>query len=115
MATTTMTPVTGTHVWLDAAGVAWIENTNVKVMEVVLDKISYGWSAEEMHYQHPHLSLAQIHAALSYYHDHKEGFDEQIRHDDAEIAALRAEVEAVAPPLRERLLERWRDAGGQQR
>jgi hypothetical protein len=31
----------------------------------VLDKIAYGWIPEEMHLQHPHLSLAQIHAALS--------------------------------------------------
>lgn len=27
----------------------------VKVIEVVLDKMAYGWSAEEIHLQHPHL------------------------------------------------------------
>ena len=40
----------------------------MKVTEVVLDKIAYGWSPEEIHFQHPHLSLAQIHAALTYYY-----------------------------------------------
>jgi uncharacterized protein (DUF433 family) len=36
-----------------------------------LDHLAYGWSPEEMHYQHPPLSLAQIHAALAYYFDHQ--------------------------------------------
>jgi hypothetical protein len=35
----------------------------------VLDKLAYGWSPEEIHFQHPALSLAQIHAALSYYYE----------------------------------------------
>ncbi len=34
--------------------------------------------AEEIHFQHPHLSLAQIHAALSFYYDHQRQFDAQI-------------------------------------
>ena len=42
-----------THIHLDDAGVAWIDDTNVKVIEVVLDKIAYGWSPEETHFQHP--------------------------------------------------------------
>ena len=50
---------------IDDQGIAWITGANTKVIEVVLDKIAYGWSPEEMHLQHPHLSLAQIHAALS--------------------------------------------------
>ena len=59
-------PITTTaHIHLDAQGVAWIDDTNVKVVEVVLDKRAYGWSPEEIHTQHPGLSLAQIHAALS--------------------------------------------------
>jgi hypothetical protein len=41
------------HIHLDEAGVAWIDDTNVKVIEVILDKIAPGWSPEEMHFQHP--------------------------------------------------------------
>jgi uncharacterized protein (DUF433 family) len=60
-------PTTATeHIHLDKRGVAWIDDTNTKVVEVVLDKLAYGSSPEEIHFQHPHLSLAQIHAALSY-------------------------------------------------
>jgi len=64
-----------THIKLDERGVAWIADTNIKVIEVAMDQTAYGWDAEEIHAAHPHLSLAQIHAALSYYHDHKSQLD----------------------------------------
>jgi len=53
-----------TQIELDDRGVAWIGGTKTKVIEVVLDKIAYGSSPEEIHFQHPHLSLAQIHGAF---------------------------------------------------
>lgn len=55
-----MTAVFATQIELDDRGVAWIGGTTVKVTEVVLDKIAYGSSPEEIHFQHPHLLLAQI-------------------------------------------------------
>lgn len=66
------------HIFLDERGFAWIDDTNVKVVEVVLDKLAYGSSPEEIHFQHPYLSLAQIHAALSYYYDHQQEIDAYI-------------------------------------
>ena len=60
------------HVVLDEQDVPVLAGTNTKVIEIVLDKIAYGWSAEEIQHQHPHLSLGQIHSALAYYWDHKE-------------------------------------------
>jgi uncharacterized protein (DUF433 family) len=56
-----MTAVVATQIELDDRGVAWIGGTTVNVTEVVLDKIAYGSSPEEIHFQHPHVSLAQIH------------------------------------------------------
>jgi hypothetical protein len=41
------------HIILDERGVAWIDDTNMKVIEVVLDKLAHGWSPEEIHFQHP--------------------------------------------------------------
>jgi uncharacterized protein (DUF433 family) len=80
-----MTPVTTTHIWLDDRGRPWIDDTNIKVIEVVLDKIAYGWSPEEIHEQHSHyLSLAQIHAAFVYYYDHKAEIDAEIERIDRE-------------------------------
>lgn len=97
-----MTPVTRTHVYLDDEGRAWIDDTNVKVLEVVLDKVAYGWSAEEIHVQHDrYLSLAQIDAALAYYYDHQAEFDDQIERDDREVELLRQQ--SLDSPVRQKL------------
>lgn len=71
-----MTAVFVTQIELDDRGVAWIAGTKVKVTEVVLDKIAYGWSPEEIHFQHPNLSLAQIHGALTYYYENQGALDD---------------------------------------
>ena len=68
-----MSAPTATHIHVDQAGRAWIDDTNVKVLEVATAKLAYGWSPEEIHFQHPHLSLAQIHAALTYYYENQSG------------------------------------------
>lgn len=97
MSTTLSTP----HIWLDERNRAWIDETNVKVTEVVLDHLAYGWSAEEMHYQHPHLSLAQIYAALAYYYDHQTEFDRQIKESRTRAETLASETQDS--PIRRRL------------
>ena len=68
-----------TEIELDDRGMAWIAVTNVKVTEVILDKVAHGWSPEEIHFQHPNLSLAQIHAAMTFYYENQEKVDAQIR------------------------------------
>ena len=85
--------VINSHVRVDEKGVAWIEGTRVKVIEVVLDKLAYGWSPEEMHYQHPNLSLSQIHGALAYYYDHQNKIDNEIERQLKEVDAIRAATE----------------------
>jgi uncharacterized protein (DUF433 family) len=90
-----------THIRLDDRGVAWIDDTKTKVTEVAMDMIVHGWSPEEIHFQHPHLSLAQIHAALGFYYDHKAEMDEFIRISAQSAGRLREE--AGESPLRKRL------------
>lgn len=90
-----MTAVTTSHIVLDDRGRPWVEGTNTKVVEIVLDKIAYGWSPEEIHRQHPHLPLAKIHAALAYYYDHQAELDAEIERQVRDVAAMRAEAEAA--------------------
>ena len=94
---------TAPHIRLDDRGVAWIDDTNTKIIEVALDMIAHGWSPEEIHFQHAHLSLAQIHAALGYYHDHKPELDAQISRSSQEVERRRAQ--AGESPIRKRLRE----------
>lgn len=77
------------HIRLDDRGTAWIDDTNVKVVEVVLDKHAHGSTPEEMALEFPHLTLAQIYAALAYYHDHADELDAQMERDRSEITSLR--------------------------
>ncbi|MBI3911062.1 MAG: DUF433 domain-containing protein [Armatimonadetes bacterium] len=81
-----------TRIWLDDEGRAWIDDTKVRVTEVVLDKLAYGSSPEELHEQYPHLSLAQIYAALSYYYDHKEEMDAEIARQLEKVDRMRAQA-----------------------
>jgi hypothetical protein len=38
----------------------------MKVIELILEKSAYGWSPEELHFQHAYLTLGQIYSALAY-------------------------------------------------
>ncbi len=89
------------HIRLDERGVAWIDDTRSKVIEVALEHIAYGWSAEEIHRQHPHLSLAQTHAALAFYYDHQSEFDKAMAESVARADKLAAENSNL--PGRQRL------------
>jgi uncharacterized protein (DUF433 family) len=66
------------HIILNESQVPIISGTNLKVVELVLDHLAYGWSPEELHFQHPTLSMGQIHSALAYYWDHKAEIDQDI-------------------------------------
>jgi uncharacterized protein (DUF433 family) len=89
------------HIRLDERGRPWVDDTNVKVIEIVLDHLAYGWDAETIQENHPHLSLAQVYAALAWYYDHQAEMDAEIEHQDERIRALR---EASTPsPLQQRL------------
>ena len=93
-----------THVRLDKSGVAWIDDTNVKVIEVIEEHLAHGQGPEEIHLQHPHLSLAQIHSAFAYYFDHRVELEAEIERRLREVESLRAG--ASDQPSRKKLLER---------
>jgi uncharacterized protein (DUF433 family) len=83
------------HIVLDDAGVPRIAGTTMKVIELVLERAAYGWSPEELHFQHPYLSLGQIHSALAYYWDHQEELDQDIARRRARVEELRR----TTPPV----------------
>lgn len=83
------------HVVLDEEDVAVIAGTNLKVQELVAERLAWGWSPEEMLLNHAYLTLGQIFSALAYYADHQ-----------AEIeAAIEADVE-LAEQLRRQVPQR---------
>ncbi|TMI83920.1 MAG: DUF433 domain-containing protein [Bacillati bacterium ANGP1] len=71
-------------------GAAVIAGTRVPVWVLVSYVQQYSLSAEELAGMFPHLALAQLHDALSYWHDHREEIT-------AEIAAQAAAVPPQPP------------------
>lgn len=89
------------HIVLDEAGVPRIDPTTMKVVELVTAQRANDWSAEELHFQFPYLSLGQIHLALAYYFDHKASLDTDIARRLAWVDTL--QQQGPPSPLRERL------------
>lgn len=101
-----MSAVTSSHIELNDRGVAYVAGTRHKIKMIVADRIAHGWSPEEIHFQYPDLSLAQIHAALSYYYDHKDEIDAQIVQDHED--ARRLWEQDQDSPIRRKLRESGR-------
>ena len=94
------------HIILNEAQVPMIAGTTMKVIELVLDHVAYGWSPEELHFQHPDLTLGQIYSALAYYWDHKAKLDEDIKRRLQVVDQLQQTMPSTS--LAERLKARGR-------
>lgn len=66
------------QIQLDEQNVPVISGTTMKVIELVMAQMAYGWSPEELHFQHPYLTMNQIYSALAYYWEHKAELDADI-------------------------------------
>lgn len=91
------------HIVLDEDGVPAIAGTTMKVIELVLDQRAYGWSPEELRFQHPYLALGQIYSALAYYWDHQADLDADILRRLTLVDELRRQT--PTPPFLARLRE----------
>ena len=56
-----------------------------RVAMIVADYLWRGWSAEEIVRQYPHLTLAEVHASLAYYHDHREEIETELAADYRDV------------------------------
>jgi uncharacterized protein (DUF433 family) len=92
------------HIVLNDLQTPIINGTTMKVAELVAEHLAFGWDREELHFQHPYLSLGQIYSALAYYWDHAEEINEYMEHSSNMAERMRV---AVGPsPLKERLKAR---------
>lgn len=89
------------HIVIDTDGVAWIEDANMKVVELVLDQETSGDTPEQLQEQHPYLTFGQIYSALAYYWDHKRELDTDIERRLRRVEELQRE--SPLSPLVERL------------
>ncbi len=73
------------------SGLPRIEGTRITVNLIVREVVHNRWTPEEVLMAHPHLTLAQIHAALAYYFDNRDEVDASIKEGDELESQLRAQ------------------------
>ena len=91
------------HIVFDQKGAPMIQGTTLKVIELVVEKLAYGWSSEELYFQHLYLTLGQIHATLAYYWDHADDLDKEIAKRRNKVEELQNEAKQGQSPLVARL------------
>ena len=77
------------HIYTEGNGIPFIKDTNTKVSEIVSEHLAYGWSPEEIQYQHNYLTLGQIYSALAYYWDHYEEMNSDLKEREQKISNIR--------------------------
>lgn len=64
----------------------------IRVAQIVMDYLAYGWSPDEMCRQHPYLLPAEAHAAMTYYFDHQDEIDREIQAEWQQVQQDRSQA-----------------------
>lgn len=76
MATTTAYP----HIIKQNGAAACLaSHPRTRVAMIVMDYLARGLGPEDMVRHYPYLQLAEVHAAMTYYHDHQQEIDAEIQ------------------------------------
>jgi uncharacterized protein (DUF433 family) len=78
-----------------------IAGHRIKVQDIVIWHERMGMSPDEIVYQHPSITLADVYAALTYYHDHREEIRQQIEEGENFAKQLQGDK----PSLVEKILK----------
>jgi uncharacterized protein (DUF433 family) len=79
-----------------------IAGHRIRVQDIVIWHERMGMSPDEIIFHHPSITLADVYAALSYYHDHREEIRQQIEEGEALVQQLRGNK----PSLIDQILKR---------
>jgi uncharacterized protein (DUF433 family) len=71
---------------------AYIVGTRVRVQDIYIDSEVVGKSPEQIVTALPHLTLAQVHAALAYYFDHREEILREMREDEQFVSLMKEQT-----------------------
>ncbi len=84
------------HLDCSKAGRPVIAGKKFKIVHLIREHLAYGWSAEELAFNHPQLTLGEIYSALAYYADHREQMDSELAAVEEKVGQMHQE--ARAPP-----------------
>ena len=66
-----------------------IEGTRTRVIDIAIEYEVLGRSPDEIIRSHPHVSLYQIHDALSFYYENRDELDQKIKQDQDFVTRLK--------------------------
>jgi uncharacterized protein (DUF433 family) len=75
-----------------------VSGTDIKVSQIASEYEHLGMTPDDIIEAHGHLTLADVHAALAYYYDHRDAIRREWEEADALIAALRAKYPPRSRP-----------------
>ena len=82
------------HIAINEKGQAHLAGHRIKVRHIVQAMRAEGYTAERLQAEaYPHLSLAQVYAALAYYHDHPQDIEHEIEEGHRIERELRPQLE----------------------
>jgi|SRR4028118_272824 len=90
-----MTAVIAEHIEITpgiCGGKPRITGHRIRVQDVVIWHEQMGMSPDEIVDRYPTITLADVYAALAYYHDHLEEIRQQIRESEAFVRELQAKT-----------------------
>jgi hypothetical protein len=80
------------HIVKEAGTPARLEShPRTRVAMIVMDYLGRGLGPEDIVLHYPYLTLAEVHSAMTYYHDHRDEIDSEIR---SEMDQLKASADA---------------------
>jgi uncharacterized protein (DUF433 family) len=72
-----------------------IAGHRIKVQNVVIWHEPMGMSPDEIVYHYPSITLADVHAALAYYYDHREEIRQDIEEDETFAREMQAKTSSL--------------------
>jgi uncharacterized protein (DUF433 family) len=79
-----------------------IADTRIRVQDIVIWHEAWGLSPEEIVTDYPQLTLAQVHAALAYYYDHRDEIRQHMQDAEALVEAFKQQYPSKVFELRSR-------------
>ena len=95
-----MTTVTSKHIEVTpgvCGGRSRIAGHRIRVQDVVVWHEQKGMSPDEIVSRYPTITLADVYAALAYYHDHFHEIRRQMQEDEDLVREMQAEIPSKMP------------------
>lgn len=72
-----------------------IIGTRTRIIDIIIEYEYLGYSPDEIVSAHPHLTLSQVHDAISFYYGNREDIDREIRKRAERVKEIRKKSESA--------------------